>query len=117
MTLEYNPVIPPDVREKINSYLKTLKEDKHYPAFYINDRLEVIDCIGVISNNGSWNYHNNYDDSKNTHYVLIDGRKVTKWFLLDKEDALNLQVEFIKEWQEILRNEYRRLLKISIKEV
>lgn len=77
----------PDIAER---YLKILKEKEKYTAYAVND-YEVVEGIGTIESNGSWNYHNNYDDSVNTLHFQWDiknyPRKEIKWWTLSKEEA------------------------------
>ena len=78
----------PDIAER---YLKILKEKEKYTAYAVND-YEVVEGIGTIESNGSWNYHNNYDDSVNTlHFEYLNkyNKKIKeqKWWTLSKEEA------------------------------
>jgi hypothetical protein len=93
----------------VEDYLKVLKVDVEYPAFSLNDKLEIIECKGIISNNGSWNYHNNYDDSQNELYIIVGTKKTCQWFTLNKEDVAKVQKENIEKWKAILSNELSRL--------
>ncbi len=113
MKVEHDIILPNKFRVTVNDYLKVLKEEKEYPAYTINDYLEIIECKGVISNNGSWNYHNNYDDSKNELYVIIDDRKINKWFSINREDVEKVQAENIIQWKLKLADEINRVDKLN----
>lgn len=97
----------------VENYLKVLKEKTEYDAWTLNDKLEVVKCKGLIENNGSWNYHNNYDDSENEMYVIIDKQKKNQWFSLNKEDVIKVQQENILKWKNMLQEELSRLEVIS----
>lgn len=113
MKLEHDIILPSKFRETVKDYLKVLIENKEYPAYTINDDLEIIECKGVISNNGSWNYHNNYDDSENELYVIIDGRRINKWFSINREDVEKVQAENIIQWNLKLADEINRVNKLN----
>ena len=70
MEINYHILKPNPFGKIVKNYLKVLKENTEYPAWTINDKLEVVKCIGMIANDGSWNYHNNYDDSEDVLYVI-----------------------------------------------
>lgn len=97
----------------VEDYLKVLKEKTEYDAWTLNEKLEVVKCKGIIENNGSWNYHNNYDDSENEMYVIINNQKINKWFSLNKEDVIKVQQENIIKWKNVLQEELKRLELIS----
>lgn len=97
----------------VEDYLKVLKVKTEYDAWTLNDKLEVVKCKGLIENNGSWNYHNNYDDSENEMYVIIDKKKINQWFSLNKEDVIKVQQENILKWENMLQKELLRLEVVS----
>lgn len=110
MQLEYNVSTPLTFGKIVKDYLKVLKENTEYPAWTVNDNLELVSCMGIIENNGSWNYHGNYDDSKNELYVIFPNRtKRRMWFSLNKEDAIKIQQENIEKWRFKLQHELDRL--------
>jgi hypothetical protein len=113
MELKHYLSTPLKYGEIVKDYLKVLKEKTEYDAWTLNDQLEIVKCKGLIENNGSWNYHNNYDDSENEMYVIIDKQKTNKWFSLNKEDVIKVQQENILKWKNMLQEELSRLEVIS----
>jgi hypothetical protein len=101
--------LPHSNGEIVESYLKFLKLNVDYKAFTLNEKLEIIECKGIICSNKSWNYHNNYDNSENELFVKIGGQKIAQWFALSKDVALKIQDENIKKWKNHLMNEISRL--------
>jgi hypothetical protein len=113
MELKYYLSRPSTHGNIVNDYLKVLKEGTQYNAWTINEKLEVVECKGLIENNGSWNYHNNYDDSENELYVIINNQKIKQWFSLNKEDVLKIQKENIEKWEAVLKEEISRVQSLS----
>lgn len=110
MKLEHRVSLPYNDRTIVKQYLTVLKADVKYPAFTVNDRLELEECQGIIGNNGSYNYHNNYDDSEDELQIIYpNGSRVRRWFTLNKQDALDVQAENIRAWREIIKEELLRL--------
>ncbi len=114
MELRHYISTPSTYGQIVEDYLKVLKVDVEYPAFSLNNKLEIIECKGVISNNGSWNYHNNYNDSQNELYIIIEKTKFCQWFSLNKEDVVKVQKENIEKWKAILSNELSRLESVTV---
>ncbi len=104
---------PSTYGQVVIDYLKVLKEKTEYDAWTLNEKMEVVKCNGIIENNGSWNYHNNYDDSENEMYVIIDKQKVKRWFSLNKEDVVKIQEENISKWRMKLEQEISRLQDVA----
>lgn len=113
MKVEHYIILPRPCGEIVKDYLKVLKEGKEYSAYTLNDDLEVVECKGIILNNGSWNYHNNYDDSENELYVMMYGLRINKWFSLNKEDVEKAQTENIIQWKLKLADEINRVDKLN----
>lgn len=113
MKLKHYLSTPKTYGQIVDDYLKVLKVNEEYSAWTINDELEVVSCKGIIENNGSWNYHNNYDDSENELYAAFDGLKVKQWFTLNKDEAIKIQQENIKKWKLTLNKELNRIDTIS----
>ncbi len=113
MELKHCLSTPSNYGKIVEAYLKVLKEKTEYDAWTLNEKLEVVKCKGLIENNGSWNYHNNYDDSENKLYVIIDKKKINKWFSLNKEDVIKVQQENILKWKNMLQEELSRLEVVS----
>lgn len=116
MIVKYDIKLPSYRGEIVKEYLKTLELDKRYDAWTVEENLEVVPCIGLVKNNGSWHYHHNYDDSENELAIFTDrGHYLAKWFTLDKEEAIAVQQENIKEWEKILKAELKQLKKLCDK--
>jgi len=113
MEIKHYLSTPPKCGKIVEDYLKVLKEKTEYDAWTLNEKLEVVKCKGIIENNGSWNYHNNYDDSENEMYVIINNQKIKKWFSLNKEDVIKVQQGNILKWKNVLQEELKRLEVIS----
>ncbi len=111
--LKYDIVLPLNFGQVVKDYKKVLSVRTEYPAFTLSDKLEVVECKGIIENNGSWNYHNNYDDSEDELYVFIGNNKLSRWFSLNRDDVVVLQEENMKNWQHILDYEVQRLKNIA----
>lgn len=112
MEIRFYEKLPRRDGDIVKEYLKTMEENKLYDAFTINNDLEIVECKGVIRNNGSYNYHNNYDDSDNELYIKSNNNSCkydSKWFTLNKEEAIKIQQEHLAKWKEILTNENNRL--------
>ena len=63
----------------------------------------------MIANDGSWNYHNNYDDSEDVLYVIENKTRTKQWFSLNKDEVIEVQKENILKWKLILEQELSRL--------
>ena len=86
--------------ELAKDYSKVLEVDTEYKCYFINDKLEIQEGYGYISNNGSYNYHNNYDTSENILYVKGQESKGVldrnpKWWSLSLEKAKQKQRQLI----------------------
>lgn len=102
----------------VKKYLKTCYVDTVYNVYTINDNLEVIKVMGMIRNNGSWNYHNNYNDSSNELQIINENGSYTpKWFTFYEKEAIKIQKELISEWKQLLDAELLRLESIKIKKI
>lgn len=102
-----------DIVEKM---LKIIERDKEYDVWTLNEKLEVVQCKGIIKNNESWNYHNNYDNSEDELYVQLNKHKgfVKQWFSLNKRAAVKAQQTNISQLKKLLQKELDRLDKIKI---
>lgn len=115
MKIEYDIKLPSTVGKIVNLYLKTLEKNVKYEAFTIDDKLNVIECKGIIENNENYNFHNNYDNSENELYVIDShNRKTKKWFTLDKKEAVKIQMENIEMYKVLLLDELLRINKLLI---
>ena len=110
MDLKFRLKLPRYRGEIVEDYLKTMSEKVEYNGFTISDELEVVECKCIIISDGSWNYHNNYDNSQ-LELAIITGKNTTmgKWFTLRKEEAIVVQKENIERYKEILLNELSRV--------
>lgn len=110
MILEKYVRLPYTSGEIVTKYLQVLDADVEYDAWTIDDSLEIVKCKGIIKNNESWNYHNNYDDSKEELYVKISGQAVSKrWFTLNLKEAVEVLKPMLTEWKNLLEIELERV--------
>lgn len=110
MKLDFRIELPSFRGEIIKTFLKVIELNKEYDAVTIDDDLNVVNCKGSISSDGSWNYHNNYDDSENVMYVKFEsGYKIQRWFSFAKQEVINIQQANIIKWKEVLNAELKRL--------
>lgn len=103
--IEYDIDLPSHYGKVVEDRLKTLEMDVEYQGYTINDRAEIIQTNCSIQNNGSWNYHNNYDNSEN---VLMVGNE-SKWWTIDKSEAIDIQRKNLDKIIEKHREESIRL--------
>lgn len=85
--MDHKLELPYHYGEVVEERLKVLELKKKYNGFTLNEKIEIIQCECSIENDQSWNFHNNYDDSKN---VLIAGRK-SKWWTLNEQEIKKIQ--------------------------
>ena len=114
MELKHYLKIPYCRGEIVSTYLKVLKENVQYEAWTIEDNMEVVRCMGIIKNNGSWNYHNNYDNSENELYVVIEKTIQARWFSLNRDEAITVQRNNIIKWESIINEEKNRLRHVKL---
>lgn len=95
----------------VDDYKKVLQVDEEYNAYTINKDCEIVKCKGLISNNGAWNYHNNYDTSEDELYVKFMGsnHKKEQWWTLSEKEALEKQKEVIAFEKEKLNKKVAKL--------
>lgn len=108
MELKHLLKLPRPYGKIVEDYLKVIDLDKQYTAYTINDKLEVVKCVGIIKNNGLYSYHKNEDISENEMYVIGDG-VYGKWFTLNENEAIKIQKENIKIWKDVLNDELNRI--------
>lgn len=99
----------PPSKEIIKDHLKVLELGTWYDVFTITNDFKVISTKGAIQNNGSWNYHNNYDDSENEMYVKINGNALSRRFFLKEKEARKVQEYNIQKWKVKLEAEIERV--------
>ena len=97
--------IPYHYGEVVDERLKVLELNKKYEAFTLNEQLEIVKCECSIESDGSWNHHNNYDDSEN---VLKVGN-VSKWWTLSEKEIKQVQKENLDHNIKLLTAEIDRL--------
>lgn len=78
----------------------------HYKAFSIDEDFNIIEGIGIIRNNKSWNYHNNYDNSYNDLYFLYKNVERQQWWAID-----------LKEVNAVLQQEISRVKSILLQKI
>ncbi len=114
MTIEQTPSLPWVNDKLIKEYLTILSVNTDYTAYSIDDDYNVIAGIGTIKNNGSYNYHNNYDDSEDTlffTYVTEYKHSISsqKWWTLNKAQAEELCLKEKAKFIELLNKTIKQL--------
>ena len=103
--MKYKLELPYHYGKVVEERLKVLDLNKKYEGFTLNEQLEIEKCECSIENDGSWNYHNNYDDSQN---VLKVGN-VEKWWTLSEKEIKQIQKEHLDRSIKLLTDEIDRL--------
>jgi hypothetical protein len=106
--IKYNLDLPYHYGEIVNERLKVLDLNKKYDGFTLNENLEIVKRICSIESDGSWNYHNNYDNSEN---VLKIG-SICKWWTLSEVEIKKVQKEHLDKAIKLLTEEIERLKSI-----
>lgn len=104
MEIREIPNIPRWTKTEAIEYLKIFKENEEYDAFSLDDNFNIIKGKGIIKNNNSYNYHNNYDDSENELYFTY-----TKHYKVEKKQQWTISEKEIKE---ICKREKDRVIQI-----
>ena len=79
----------PSKYENVEEIKKFIGSSK-VKAYSINeDDNSIVEGLGYIDSDESYNYHNNYDDSKDC--LFFEGKQ--KWFTLNYEAVLSIQKE------------------------
>ena len=115
MELKFKPQLPKSRGKIVEDYLKFLAKNADYDVYTLNDELEIVKCKGRIKNNDVWNYHNNYDDSEDELFVMLNlSGYNARWFSLNREEVEKVQKENIEEWRKMLEEEVTRLTLITM---
>ena len=83
---QYLKVIP--LKHRVKAY--TVKPIKDTFKRGVIKGYVVVEGEGYIASNGSWNYHNNYDDSEPTLWFVFPDAKGSieqQWWSVSKEEA------------------------------
>lgn len=81
-------------------YLKVLRRHEKYPAFTVDEDFNVVKGVGCIKSNGSFNYHNNYDDSEDTLWFNQTKESYCEkegWWTLSEVEANERRNELVKK--------------------
>lgn len=111
--LKHSIDLPSHYGKIVEDYLKVLSKDTKYDAWTIDDELRVVKCKGIIKSNGSWNYHNNYDNSEDELYCIIGTQTDSRWFTLNEKEAIQIQKKNLDKWKETIGEELTRIKKIQ----
>ena len=88
----------PSNYENVEGFKKLIGDSK-VKAYSINkEDNSIIEGLGWIASNGSYNYHNNYDDSEDCMWF----NEEQQWFTLNYETVLNIQKENNRKIIEVL---------------
>ncbi len=113
--MEIQLTLPQTTGPIIEQYLKVLSTNTPYTAYTLDDDLNVITCNGIIENNKRYNYHNNYDNSELELFIIkANGKKINRWFSLNKNEVIQQQLLNINNWRARLEKELTRLQTISL---
>ncbi len=106
---EYALKIPHSWDEEEISKMKELIGKSKVDAYSIDRKTyKIIKGIGSIQNNGNYNYHNNYDSSKDEMFF----GNTTQWFTLNEDRAkevFNQNAVIIREMLQSKLEEYKNL--------
>ena len=95
----------------IDLYLKIYDKKQEIVAYAISDDLKLIEGLGKIDTDNSWDYHNNYDDSKDVlFFKTVDKNfNTNKWhekrWSPNKQKAIDVLVEQHKLYAKFLEKE------------
>lgn len=93
----------PSKYERVND-IKTLIGSSKVDAFSLDKKGKIIEGKGWVASDESYNYHNNYDDSKDV--LFFNGKQ--QWFTCSRErieEVYNINKNIIvKRLNEILEN-------------
>lgn len=92
MKIDERPHLPWVDEILVGIYLKVLLTKTEYVGYSVDNEFNVIEGKGTIENNGSYNYHNNYDDSEDTLYFTWvnqcgNKERMQRWWTLNKSEA------------------------------
>ena len=111
-SVRFNIKLPYITKELVDSYKKVLEVGKEYNVYTLDDDINIIECKGFIKSDGSWNYHNNYDDSQDTLFILNRfNNQERKWFTLNHSEIEKIRDENREEYIKVLENELKRFKK------
>lgn len=101
--------LPHSSDEKEIAKMKGLIGTSSVDAFSIDTEIyKIIKGKGSIKNNGSYNYHNNYDDSEDE--MFFDNK--TQWFTLNEDrvkEVFNQNAAIIRKMLEKKLEEYKEI--------
>lgn len=105
MKIQYELKLPSPY-EGAKEMTKVLGINAFHKGYTIGENLEILHGNCSIESDGSYNYHNNYDDSKNV--MMFEGEK--RWWTLNPSRAKEIQGLAIKQAVEQIEMEKNRLL-------
>lgn len=115
MKVTYDLKLPSYYGKEVEERLKLIDLNKMYTGYTLSDDLSIIESHGCsIGSDGSYNYHNNYDDSQNVLKVY----GAHKWWTFREEEIVELQKALIdKEVVELMQeiNRLNKLINIKTK--
>jgi hypothetical protein len=109
---EFEVYLPSSCGKIVDEYNKIKHsiylESDYVQAYSIDRNLDIIEGRGTIRSNGSWNYHNNYDDSEDVLYFRPDiwspGVKIREdagyqesWWTTSYEEVRKIQKRLVSD--------------------
>lgn len=110
MKVVYDLNLPSYYGKVVEERLKLIDLNKKYSGYTLLDDLSIIESHECsIGSDGSYNYHNNYDDSQNV--LKVDG--IHKWWTFSEDEIGELQKSIIDKEVIELKQEINRLTVIK----
>ena len=104
MKIDLRPNLPYPSDELTKKYLTLFQANEQYDAYTLDESFNIVKVKGSIENNESYNYHNNYDDSRDSLYFRIDEKasRLNKYWTVSYKEIKELQkLEIDKALKEI----------------
>ena len=101
--MKYKVKLPSTTENIKERYLSLLKMNEGYPAYSIDDNLDLIEGTGTIEMNDDYNYHCNTDESIPELYFAYEAypthnhlTKEKRWWTISISDAVELRESLIR---------------------
>jgi len=109
MEITHHVDLPYPYGKIVDKYKSLLEINKEYSAWTIDDNLNVVPCVGSIKSDNSYNYHKREDDSQPRLCIIKSYAYQSRWFTLDKEEAIKVQQKNIIDYVTKISKELIRL--------
>jgi len=94
-------------KEDLKNYLAVFSRTP-VKAYTLNDDFEIVEGMGKIASDDSYNYHNNYDDSEDVMYFNTE----QKYWTPSLEKIKEIQKENIERAIPIIEEKRQKLLNL-----